>query len=150
MTAETEIEFELPVEPAHVAEFALAVGDPNPIFFDPAAAMEHGFPAPLAPPTFTTTQIFQVGREERERRLGANLDYERVLHGEQEFIYQRLPLVGETLKAKMRIAKDFVKEGKRGGSMRFVTYETKFNDIEGDEVLTALYTLIETSKDAAS
>ena len=50
----------------------------------------------------------------------------------------------------MRISKDFIKEGKRGGQMRFVTYETRFEDANGDEVLTALYTLIETSKDAAS
>lgn len=32
--------------------------------------------------------------------------------------------------------------------MRFVTYESVFTDAQGEEVLTALYTLIETSKDA--
>lgn len=145
--AETEITFDLPVDPDRVADFATAVGEDNPVFFDADAAMGLGFPGPLAPPTFTVTQIFQVPRDEREKRLGANLDYARVLHGEQEFIYERLPIAGETLQGTMRIAKDFTKEGKRGGSMRFVTYESKFTDAEGALVLTANYTLIETAKD---
>lgn len=146
--SESELTFDLPVDPDRVADFATAVGEDNPVFFDADAAMAQGFPGPLAPPTFTVTQIFQVPRDERERRLGANLDYARVLHGEQEFIYERLPIAGETLHGTMRIAKDLSKEGKRGGSMRFVTYESKFTDSEGALVLTANYTLIETSKDA--
>jgi acyl dehydratase len=145
--AEPEITFDLPVTEEKVKEFAMAVGENNPVFFDPEAARELGFPGPLAPPTFTVTQIFAVPREERESRLGANLEYSRVLHGEQEFIINRLPLAGEVLKGTMRIAKDFEKEGKRGGTMRFVTYETKYTDTEGEEVLTALYTLLQTSKD---
>lgn len=148
--AETQIEFELPVDRDKIREFAFAVGEDNPLFLDPEAAHLEGFPELLAPPTFTQTQIFQVSRDEREQRLGANLNYERVLHGEQEYHYKRLPVAGERLKGIMRIAKDFTKEGKRGGQMRFVTYETKFLDANEDEVLTALYTLIETSKDAGS
>lgn len=146
--ADETIEFQLPIEADHVTRFAAAVGaDNDPIYGDPQAATEMGLPGPVAPPTFGVTQIFQVPRDERESRLGANLDYGRVLHGEQEFSIKRLPLVGETLTGRMRIAKDFTKEGKRGGSMRFVTYETKFTDANGDEVVTAYYTLIETAKD---
>ena len=148
--AEPEITFELTVGEEKVKEFAVAVGENNPIFYDPEAARELGLPGAVAPPTFTVTQIFAVPREERERRLGANLEYSRVLHGEQEFVYERLPVVGETLKGTMRISKDFEKEGKRGGSMRFVTYETKYTDEAGDDVLTARYTLIETAKDPGS
>lgn len=144
---ENELSFDLPISPEKVAEFATAVGEDNQVFFDSEVAAASGFPAQLAPPTFTVTQIFHVPREEREEHLGANLDYARVLHGEQEFIYNRLPVVGETLKGTMRISKDFEKEGKRGGTMRFVTYETKYADAEGEEVLTAYYTLIQTAKD---
>ena len=147
---ETEITFDLAVEAGKVKEFAIAVGDNNPLYFDSNAARELGIPDCVAPPTFTVTQIWQVPREEREARLGANLDYGRVLHGEQEFVYTRLPLAGEVLKGVMRISKDFTKEGKRGGNMRFVTYETKFTDAQDEEVLTAFYTLIETSKDPGS
>lgn len=139
--------FELPVERGKVREFALAVGEDNPIFFDVDAARAHGLPDIVAPPTFTVTQIWQVSREQREEQLGADLDYERVLHGEQEFEYQRLPFAGEILRGTMRISKDFTKQGKRGGEMRFVTYESRFVDVQGEEVLTAYYTLIETAKD---
>ena len=145
--AEEEIAFDLPVDLEHVQDFARAVGEDNPVFFDVEVAEQHGFPNVVAPPTFTTTQIFQVPRDRRERELGANLDYGRVLHGEQEFVYKRLPVAGETLSGRMRITRDFTKEGKRGGSMRFVTYESVFTDAAGDEVLTAYYTLIETAQD---
>jgi acyl dehydratase len=146
--AEEKIEFELPVTEDAIKDFALAVGeDDNPFFFDADAAREQGLPDIVAPPTFTVRQIFEVPRDEREQRLGANLEYSRVLHGEQEFVYNRLPVVGEVLKGTMRIAKDFEKEGKRGGTMRFVTYETKFTDANEDEVLTMNYTLLQTAKD---
>jgi acyl dehydratase len=144
---EEVLRFDLPVLAEKVTEFAVAVGDDNPVFFDQQAALEQGFPERLAPPTFTVTQIWAVPREEREERLGSGLDYSRVLHGEQEFVFTRLPFVGETLKGEMRIAKDFTKEGKRGGTMRFVTYESVFRDTDGDEVLRAYYTLLATEKD---
>lgn len=144
------ITFDLPVERGKVREFALAVGEDNPIFYDPEEARRHGFPDVVAPPTFTVTQIWQISRDEREEKLGANLDYGRVLHGEQEFSYNRLPVAGEVLKGTMRISKDFTKEGRRGGTMRFVTYESRFVDAEDQEVLTAYYTLLETSKDPGS
>ncbi|MGH2787020.1 MAG: FAS1-like dehydratase domain-containing protein [Actinomycetota bacterium] len=145
-----DVTFDLPVERGKVREFALAVGEDNPIFFDEEEARRHGFPDIVAPPTFTVTQIWQVSRDEREEKLGANLDYERVLHGEQEFTYRRLPVAGEVLKGTMRIAKDITKEGRRGGSMRFVTYESRFVDAARAEVLSAYYTLLETSKDPGS
>ncbi|HEX2051620.1 MAG TPA: MaoC family dehydratase N-terminal domain-containing protein [Actinomycetota bacterium] len=148
--AESELRFRLPVERGKVREFALAVGEDNPVFFDAQEARRLGFPDVVAPPTFTVTQIWQVPREERESRLGANLDYGRVLHGEQEFVFTRLPVAGEVLDATMRISKDFTKEGKRGGRMRFVTYESVFTDADGDEVMRAYYTLIETAKDPGS
>lgn len=142
-----EITFDLPIERDKIQDFALAVGEDNSVLLDPEAARALGFPDVLAPPTFTVTQIFAVPREERERRLGANLDYGRVLHGEQEFVYKRLPFAGEVLKGTMRISKGFSKQGKRGGEMRFVTYESTFTDAGGDQVLTAYYTLIETARD---
>jgi len=145
--AEDELTFDLPVRPEQVQDFARAVGEDNPVFLDAEVAEQHGFPNIIAPPTFSTTQIFAVPRDQREQQLGANLDYGRVLHGEQEFVYKRLPVAGETLKGRMRITRDVTKEGKRGGSMRFVTYESVFTDDAGDEVLTAYYTLIETAKD---
>jgi len=144
-TAEPFLEFDMPIERAKVREFALAIGEDNPVFFDVEAARRQGLPDIVAPPTFTVSQVWQVSREEREERLGAKLDYARVLHGEQEFVYARLPFAGEMLRGVMRIAKDLTKAGRRGGEMRFVTYESRFTDGQGAEVLRAYYTLIETA-----
>ncbi|MDQ3785260.1 MAG: MaoC family dehydratase N-terminal domain-containing protein [Actinomycetota bacterium] len=145
--AERSIAFKLPVERAKIREFALAVGEDNPIFFDADAARRAGFSDVVAPPTFSVTQMWQLSREEREARLGANLDHARVLHAEQEFVYKRLPVAGETLDATMRVFRDVTKQGRRGGELRFVTYESRFNDAADEEVLRALYTLVQTSKD---
>ena len=146
--AEQAISFELPVERGKVREFALAVGETNPILFDPQAAREQGLPDVVAPPTFTMIERFQVTPEERARRLGPQLDEGRVLHGEQEFVYNRLPFAGEILMGTMRIASDVTREGRRGGQLRVVTYETVYTDAEGEEVLRSSYTLVETEKDA--
>ncbi|CAN5696051.1 MaoC family dehydratase N-terminal domain-containing protein [soil metagenome] len=145
--AEPQVTFELPVDAKAIAEFAAAVGEDNTIYFDPEAAGAIGLPAVVAPPTFSMRQAFAVTRDEREERLGTRLEPGRVLHGEQEFLYRRLPFAGEVLKGTLRVAEDFTKEGRRGGRLRFVTYESRFTDSEGAEVLTARYTLIETTRD---
>jgi len=147
---EARISFDLPVERGKVREFALAVGATDPVHFDVGEAEARGLADALAPPTFTVTQAWQVTREEREEALGANLEYGRVLHGEQEFVYERLPVAGEVLTGAMRISADVTKPGKKGGAMRFVTYESRFSDSGGHLVLTAYYTLIQTSKDPGS
>ena len=38
------LSFELPVDQDKAAEFAVAVGDDNPVYFDPQAALEQGIP----------------------------------------------------------------------------------------------------------
>jgi acyl dehydratase len=144
---EEAIDFELAVEPDDVRAFAVAVGEDNPVLFDAVEARRQGLPGPVAPPTFTVTQARVVPPAERERRLGAGLDPRRILHAEQEFTYRRLPLVGETLRGRMRITRDVTKEGRRGGTLRFVTYESRFTDDGGEEVLTSSYTLVQTGRD---
>lgn len=141
------VTFDLEIDRDKVREFALAVGEDNPVCFDVEEAHRAGFPDIVAPPTFTVTQVWKMPVAEREQRLGVTLDRHRVLHGEQEFVYRRLPFAGEVLSATMRISRDETKRGGRGGAMRVVTYETRFTDSQGGEVLTAHYTLIETSKD---
>jgi peroxisomal enoyl-CoA hydratase 2 len=141
------LRFSLPIERGKVREFALAVGETDPVYFSQEAARRAGLPDVPAPPTFSVTQLWQVPRERREAHLGATLDYARVLHGEQEFAYRRAPVAGEVLDASMRIIRDSTKQGRRGGRMRVVTYESRFAGAGGDEVLRALYTLIETSRD---
>lgn len=145
--AEASVEFELSVERGKIREFAQAVGDDNPLFLDPDVARGAGFPDVLGPPTFTVTDLWQVPLGERLERLGLELDPARMLHAEQEYMFTRLPIAGELLRGSIRICDDVEKMGGRGGKMRFVTLETRYVDTEGDEVLIAYYTLVETAKD---
>jgi hypothetical protein len=145
--SEDFVDFDLPVERDAVRAFARAVGEDNPVFFSRAEAERQGWADLVAPPTFTVRQIRALPPQEREERLGARLDPRRVLHAEQEFVYTRLPVAGEVLRGRMRIDKDVTKPGRRGGTLRFVTYESVFVDARDAEVLRAYYTLVETSRD---
>jgi acyl-coenzyme A thioesterase PaaI-like protein len=70
----------------------------------------------------------------------------RVLHGEQEFEYLRPLRAGDVLTATSRIVDEYEKEGKRGGTMRFVVSETEFRDQSGEVVAYSRGTSIVTSK----
>ncbi len=148
--ANASVEFDLPVERGKIRELALALGEDNPLFLDREAALAEGFPDVIAPPTFTVTDLWALSLQERLKRLGLELDFARMLHGEQEYVYTRLPIAGEVLHGTLRIFSDCEKVGGRGGKMRCVTLETRFTDAEGADVLTAYYTSIETAKDAGA
>ncbi|KUJ32988.1 hypothetical protein ACZ90_71420 [Streptomyces albus subsp. albus] len=79
-----------------IREFAEAIGDPNPVYTDPAAARALGHADVIAPPTFPfaiTTKVAQQVIEDPE--LG--LDYTRVVHGDQKFGYTRPVRAGDLI-----------------------------------------------------
>lgn len=135
-----------PVERGKIHEFAGALRDENPVYHDPQAAKEAGFPDVIAPPTFTVVQQFFTDQVRTIPDLG--LDYARVLHGEQEFEYVRPVAAGDTLTGRTRVSQTYEKEGKRGGTMRFVVLETTYTNQRGEECVITRMTLIETAKAA--
>jgi acyl dehydratase len=82
-----------PTEPyevgrAKIREFAEAVGDLRPAYLDPEAAKALGHPDVIAPPTFPIVITMPAGNQvTMDPELG--LDYSRVVHGDQRFVYQR-------------------------------------------------------------
>ena len=131
------------VEHGKIREFAKAVKDPNPLYFDEAAAKaEAGGIVP--PPTFTMTMAHWT-----EGVIGGpklDMDLRRVLHGEQEFEYVKPVHAGDELTATGTITNVFKKAGKRGGEMTFAIVETKFENQCGEVVLYSRSTIIETAK----
>src|SRR5437879_6247142 len=102
------------IERGKVREFARAVRDPQ------AEANVDS-----VPPTFPV----YLSADVLDGLLVCNelgLDRRRLLHGEQEYEYLRPLRVGDRLRCRMRLVGDYVKEGRRGGSMRFVVLETEF------------------------
>lgn len=130
------------VERGKVAEFARAVLNEN---------ADYGKPDAIAPPTFPQTLSFWRTRQARPQSGGdQGRDMSRVLHGEQEFEYVRPLRAGDVLTATSRVIDEYEKEGKRGGTMRFVVSETQFTDANGEVVAYSRGTSIVTSKAATS
>lgn len=138
--------FEFPVEKGKVREFAEAICDDNPVYFDEAAARKAGFEGIVAPPTFTMVSCFishDKAREELKRRPGASL------HGEEEFEYFQPVKAGDVLTGRMKTVKMFEKQGSRGGKMLFAVIETTFTNQKGEKVLVARETMLETEEEKA-
>ncbi len=134
--------FTMPVEWGKVREFARAIRDPNPVYFDPEAAKREcgGIPVPV---TFLVTSSFWQGADSAP---SADFDLRRILHGEQEFEFFKPIFVGDVLTGVSRIADVYEKEGGRGGKMTFLVMETQYTNQKGDKVAVSRSTLIETGQ----
>jgi len=94
-----------------VAAFATAIGA------DPADGV---------PPTFAAVYSLGVTAPQLFGDDEAAVDFANLLHAEQEFEWQRHPLVGETVISRARVASDTSRRG-----MRFVSFETDTTDEQG-------------------
>src|SRR5216683_2439564 len=111
--------FTMPIEWSKVREFARAIKDPNPVYFDPELAKKECGGIPV-PPTF--------------------------LQVEQEFEFYKPILVGDVLTGAARIANVYEKEGGRGGKMSFLVMEIEYKNQKGEKVAISRSTLIETGQ----
>ncbi|MCT2592198.1 MaoC family dehydratase N-terminal domain-containing protein [Streptomyces sp. N2-109] len=85
-----------------IREFAESIGDTNPAYTDPAAAAALGHPDVIAPPTFVFAITFKAaGLVIEDPQLG--LDYTRVVHGDQKFVYVRPVCAGDVLTVSSRV-----------------------------------------------
>ncbi|HXP22245.1 MAG TPA: MaoC family dehydratase N-terminal domain-containing protein [Streptosporangiaceae bacterium] len=120
-----------------LAEFADAIGDPNPIYRDRAAALAAGFPDVVAPPTFPIV----IGMASSARAIGdpgLNLNYAMVVHGDQRFEYSRPLTAGDVVTAEVTIA-----DIRDVGRNSMLTTRTEIRTTDGEHVCTAHSTLVE-------
>ena len=120
-----------------VAEFADAIGDPNPVFHDRAAAQAAGYPDVIAPPTFAVVVAMASSRT-AVGDPGLGLNYAMVVHGEQRFDYSRPLHAGDVVTAQSTISA--IREV---GSITMLTTETQIRTVEGEHVCTGFSTLVE-------
>lgn len=85
-----------------VREFARALGETNPVFLDTEAARAEGHPDIIAPPTFAI-QLSMSAAEAVVMDPELGLDYSRVVHGDQRFVYTRPIAAGDELVATVTI-----------------------------------------------
>jgi acyl dehydratase len=130
-----------PIEPYEVGrekirEFALAIGDHNPAYHDPEAAKALGHPDVIAPPTFPVIVSFLASRQLiADPALG--VDYSRVVHGEQRFVYQRPVRAGDRLTAVLT-----VENIRRAAGNDMLYTKIEISTADGEPVVTAYQTTV--------
>jgi acyl dehydratase len=130
------------VERGKIREFARAIKDDDPLYFDEAyAAREAGGIMP--PVTFLQTLSHWDDGRGRPR---LPFDLKRTLHGEQEYEFLAPIHVGDVLTAVSTIVDVYEKPGKRGGSMTFAVTETEYRTQQGTLVARARQVGIETGQ----
>jgi acyl dehydratase len=119
-----------------VREFARAVFATNPIYLDPSAARAAGHADVVAPPTFPVV-VQELTLAQLLAEPDANIDFARVVHGDQRFTYSRPVVAGDELTATLSIT-----SVKTLGGHSMVTSESVMSDAKGDHVVTAISTLV--------
>ena len=137
----------IPVERGKIHEFANSILDDNPHYHDEAAAQADGLATVVAPPTFASVASFFP--DPKARRGGGagmgELDMRYVLHGGQEWVFERPILAGDVLTSEPGETTSYEKPGRRGGAMKFIESETLFKDQNGEILLRSKSTLIQTA-----
>jgi hypothetical protein len=151
-----------PVESAHIAMFARAIADPNPVYYEAEHAAGNEVGGVPAPPTFVQASAqfdpdyplrpafdrpwFGSGREAtgvvREPGAGGGGG----LHAEQHYVYHRPLLAGGVLTAATRDGERWEKQGRRGGALQFSETITDYRNSAGELVVTARSVGVRTSQ----
>jgi acyl dehydratase len=119
-----------------IREFADAIGDPNPVYRESAAAQALGYPDVIAPPTFAIVLTLPAGGQVvRDPEFG--IDYSRVVHGEQRFVHRRPIRAGDLLQVVVTVEDIRVAAGND-----LVTNRADVVTVEGEPVCTAYSVIV--------
>jgi acyl dehydratase len=126
------------VEKGHIRKFAQAIGDDSPLYHDEEYAKKSRYGGIVAPPTFATT----FGFESKESVMaGLDINYARLLHGEQEYEYFKPIKAGDVISFSTKITDITEKQGK-SGAMDIVTTEMTGNNQDGEKVFVGRSTVV--------
>jgi hypothetical protein len=130
--------FELVVERGKVREFALATKAAIPVYLDDST--------PPIPPTFLASAAHWAPHEvELLERTG--WDRRRMLHAAQEYVFPGpVPRAGARMRGESRIEAAYERQGRRGGTLRFVVLVTEFLGEDGTVKALARTTVVATSR----
>ena len=120
-----------------IAEFATAIGDPNPIYRDRAAAQAAGHADVIAPPTLPIV-ITMAGSGAALADPGLGLNYAMVVHGEQRFSYTRPLMAGDVVAAQVTLS-----DIREVGRNVMLTTSTDVTTLAGELVCRAVSTIVE-------
>jgi acyl dehydratase len=119
-----------------IREYAAAVGETNPLHFDPEAARAAGYVDVVAPPMFTVVYSGRsVAPAVLDPDVGINLAM--MVHGSQEFRWGPVVVAGDEITTSASV-KDIAE---RGG-MSFYVFESVSENQRGETVCTGTWTNI--------
>jgi acyl dehydratase len=128
--------FEYEVGREKIREYANAVGETNPVYFDRTAARDAGFRDVVAPPMFAVVySAGSVGPPIFDPEVG--IDFMRMVHGGQEFVWGEPVCSGDTITTTTTF-KDFSEKGGR----KFYVFESVSTNQDGDEAVRGTWTNI--------
>jgi acyl dehydratase len=119
-----------------IREFAKAVFSVDPVNHDISAAQARGYSDLIAPPTFAVV-IQERSLKDVINDKEAELDFSRVVHGDQRFIHVRPIVAGDELTSVLKVA-----SVKSLGGNSMVTFNTEIFDKNKTLVCTAISTLV--------
>jgi acyl dehydratase len=119
-----------------IREYAAAVGETNPLYFDVDAARAAGYDDVVAPPMFAVVYgARSVGPAILDPDVG--IDFARMLHAGQEFQWGPLVVAGDEITTAAS-----VKDISERGGMNFFVFETVSTNQRGETVCTGTWTQI--------
>lgn len=122
--------FTVEVEKGQLRSFARATCQADPIYLDENAARAAGHRSLPVPPTYLfCLEMASPNPQEVYALLG--IDYARVLHGEQHFVYHQPVFAGDTL-SFAPIISDI--HDRKDGALEFVVWETRVQAEDGTHV----------------
>jgi len=119
-----------------VREYALAVGETDPVHLDVAAARAAGHADVVAPPMFVVVYASPaVAPALLDPQVG--IDFARMVHGGQEFVWGRLVVAGDEVTTTAAVHDVRREEGRS-----FFVFRTTSVDQRGETVCTGTWTNI--------
>jgi acyl dehydratase len=128
--------YEYEVGREKIREYARAVGEDDPIYFDREHARRAGFREIPAPPMFAV--VYSAGSLTPamvDPEVGIN--FAMLVHGGQEFVWGEPVCAGDTITTETRIADIYEREG-----MAFYVLESLSRNQDGREVVRGTWTNI--------
>ena len=135
-TGKTYPPFEYEVGREKIREYAHAVGEDNPIYFDRAAATEAGFRDIPAPPMFAV--VYSSGSVAPvlfDPEVGIN--FAMMVHGSQEFEWGEPVVAGDVVTTGVTCKEIFEKNG-----MKFYVFESESKNQDGETTVKGTWTNI--------
>jgi acyl dehydratase len=126
------------VEAGQLKFFAKSVGEDDPVYSDEAAAIEAGYRALPAPPTFVFS-LSLSGTDLADKYLPMGIDLARLLHGEQQFEYFTPICAGDVITLQSTVTDIY---DKKGGALEFAVEETTATNQEGELAAKTIQTLV--------